>query len=146
MNNTAISLSSISFVAIMGSIFSKYNVNTKWYENIKPNITPPNYVFPIVWSLLYIMLFYVFKNALDTRNSMYISLFVVNLFLNILWTFFYFKQKDVSFAFIIILFILCTSLLVLKFTEDKLIYIPYVLWLWFAAYLNYLTLQNVCLL
>lgn len=41
------------FVAYMGSSFT---VIDDWYESIKPSITPPNFVFPIVWSILFFLI------------------------------------------------------------------------------------------
>jgi tryptophan-rich sensory protein len=66
MDSTLISAFSIILTSYIGSIFTRKNVNTKWYDCIKPIITPPNYVFPIVWTILYILLFFVFKNILDS--------------------------------------------------------------------------------
>ena len=65
MNNTIISSIAIISTAFIGSQFTKSNVNIQWYECIKPNITPPKYIFPIVWTILYILLAIILKNILD---------------------------------------------------------------------------------
>ena len=48
MNNTIISILSIILTSYLGSKFTKSNVNNDWYDCIKPSITPPKYIFPIV--------------------------------------------------------------------------------------------------
>jgi tryptophan-rich sensory protein len=144
MNNTIISLFSILLVTYLGGRFTKSNVNNSWYNCIKPNITPPNYVFPIVWTILYILLIKIFKDILDSKNKLLITLFVINLLLNIVWTYFYFGQKDIKNAFITILLILATSIIILyKNKDNKLLYLPYVLWIGFATYLNYLSIDKL---
>lgn len=65
MNNTIISSIAIISTAFIGSQFTKSHVDTQWYECIKPNITPPKYIFPIVWTILYILLAIILKNILD---------------------------------------------------------------------------------
>lgn len=149
MDNTIISIFSIILTAYLGGKFtksSKLNNSDKnnWYNCIKPNITPPNYVFPIVWTTLYILLIKVFKDILDSKNKILITLFIINLLLNISWTYFYFGQKDIKNAFIIILLILTTSIIILyKNKDNKLLYLPYVLWIGFATYLNYLSIDKI---
>ena len=44
-------------VAFIGSLFTSQGVNTDWYESIKPSMTPPNWVFPIVWNILFFLPF-----------------------------------------------------------------------------------------
>ena len=142
MNSTLISASSILLTSYIGSIFTRKNVKTNWYNCIKPSITPPKYIFPIVWTILYILLFFVFKNILDSKNKQIILLFSINLLLNILWTYVYFSQKDVDTSFLVILLILITSIVILFKTKNKL-YLPYVLWIGFASYLNYLSIDKI---
>jgi len=101
-------------------------------------------VFPIVWTILYILLIKIFKDILDSKNKLLITLFVINLLLNIVWTYFYFGQKDIKNAFITILLILATSIIILyKNKDNKLLYLPYVLWIGFATYLNYLSIDKL---
>ena len=139
MNSTLISASSILLTSYIGSMFTRKNVTTDWYNCIKPSITPPKYVFPVVWIILYILLFFVFKNILDSRNKQIIILFSINLLLNILWTYVYFSQKDVNTSFLVILLILITSIVILFKTKNK----SYVLWIGFASYLNYLSIDKI---
>jgi len=144
MNNTIISICSIILTSYLGSRFTKLNINNEWYNCIKPYFTPPKYVFPIVWTILYILLIIVFKNILDSKNKFLIGLFALNLILNILWTYFYFKKRDIINAFIIILLILISSIIIFyKNDKNKNIYAPYVLWISFATYLNYKSIDKL---
>jgi len=144
MNNTIISILSIVLTSYLGSKFTKSNVNNDWYDCIKPSITPPKYIFPIVWTILYILLIFVFKNILDSENKFLILLFGLNLFLNVLWTYFYFGKRDVKNAFIIILLILISSIVIFyKNDKNKNIYAPYILWISFATYLNYKSIDKL---
>jgi tryptophan-rich sensory protein len=144
MNNTIISIISILSTMYLGSRYTKTNVNNNWYNCIKPNITPPKYIFPIIWTILYILLIKVFKDILDMKDRLIIILFVINLILNVLWTYLYFAQKDVKNAFIIILLILTTSIIILYMNKNnRIIYLPYVLWIGFATYLNYLSINKI---
>ena len=87
-------------------------------------------------------MFFVFKNILDSKNKLLIILFSINLLQNILWTYFYFSKKDVKKSFIVILLILISSIIILYKTKNKL-YLPYVLWISFASYLNYLSIDKL---
>lgn len=142
MDSTLISASSILLTSYIGGMFTRKNVNTKWYDCIKSNITPPKYVFPIVWTILYVLLFFVFKNILESKNLFLIILFSINLLLNIFWTYYYFNQKNVKNAFLIIILIIISSIIILYKTKNKL-YLPYVLWIGFASYLNYLSIDKI---
>jgi len=144
MINTIISILSIVLTSYIGRKFTKANINNEWYECIKPSITPPKYIFPIVWIILYILLIIVFKNILDSENKLLILLFGLNLILNVLWTYFYFEKRDVKSAFIIILLILISSIIILyKNDKNKKIYALYVLWIIFATYINYKSIDKL---
>lgn len=144
MNNTIISILSIIMTSYLGNRFTKQNVHNKWYDCIKSSTTPPKYVFPIVWTILYILLAIVFKNILDSKNKLLIVLFGLNLILNVAWTYFYFGKRDVINAFIIVIFILITSIVILyKNNKNKQIYLPYVLWITFATYLNFKSIDKL---
>ena len=95
MNNSIIAIISILLTIYFGKKFTKFNTNTDWYKCIRSDITPPNYVFPLVWTFLYVLLGISFKKILDSKNNLLISLFIINLLLNITWTYFYFYKKEV---------------------------------------------------
>lgn len=140
----------ICFIAVFltASVGSYFTQNTKssWYQTIKPNITPPNFVFPIVWTILFILIaislyFVLEKNK--SRNLVTLS-YGVNFFINISWSiiYFYLKNPRIAFFQLILLFI---SIIIMIYTSYKIdrksayLLIPYLLWVGFAGVLNYLS-------
>ena len=124
-----------------------------WYYNlIKPPFVPPNWIFPPVWSILYLTLFvalllYVFKPS-QNKKSGYIY-FATQLILNLLWTpaFFYLKNIVLPLIVIILLdiFVILTIKSFYKVSKiSALILIPYLIWILFATYLSigYLVLNG----
>ena len=76
-------------IAFIGSLFTSQNVNSSWYESIKPGITPPNYVFPIVWNILFfliaISLYFAWTSSKNkTQRKTVAWIFGINFFLNLL--------------------------------------------------------------
>ncbi|MBU4086152.1 MAG: tryptophan-rich sensory protein, partial [Nanoarchaeota archaeon] len=41
----------LAFVGFTGSLFTQKSVSSSWYDSIRPSITPPNWVFPVVWNI-----------------------------------------------------------------------------------------------
>lgn len=116
-----------------------------WYYNLnKPPLTPPDWIFLPIWSILYLTIFialvlYIFKPA-KNKKSGYIY-FVLQLIFNFLWTpaFFYLQNIPLSLIIIILLNILVILTIQSFYKVSKLsglILIPYFIWLLFATYLN----------
>jgi benzodiazapine receptor len=130
---------------------SKYTTaKTEWYKCIKPrNITPPSFVFPIVWSILYFTIFLSFANVIRDKYIIIQLLFVITLVLNVVWCYLYFGKREIAYAFIVILFMILNSiiivLLALKKKDIHLVklHIPYLAWICFAALLNGLSIAKV---
>jgi tryptophan-rich sensory protein len=142
------SLLIVYFVAFVGSIFTSVNVNSAWYESIKPSITPPNWVFPIAWSILFFLIalamYFSWINARKTGKRDIVLIFGINLLLNILWSVFYFGMKELKIAFfdLILLWISIWFMIFLTYKVDKKaawLLVPYLLWVSFAGVLNYLS-------
>jgi translocator protein len=143
-----ICLLSVFAVALIGSIFTTNTVNSEWYEQIKPDITPPNFVFPIVWNILFVLiaisLYFVWINSKKKDKNKILLAYGVNFFLNILWSALYFGIRKPNYAFIEIFF-LWASILYLILMNCKIdkkasyLLIPYLLWVGFATYLNFLS-------
>ncbi len=109
---------------------------------VKPPLSPPALTFPIVWGILYLILgiaAYMIDREGDNVGSL--RFYWVQIVLNALWSLFFFRLKWFTFAAIwIVLLILLTARLFLQFNKIKkcaaLLLIPYLLWLFFALYLN----------
>lgn len=133
----------------IGSIFSSKTTESQWYNCIKPSITPPKIAFPIIWTLLYILiavaLVLLMLNTSASHDLMVITLILIGLVLNVIWTFFYFNQKNVflSLITIIILDLLVVAAIILASTlAIKLLLLPYLLWLSYATILTILSLSK----
>ena len=112
----------------------------------KPFLSPPSILFPIVWTILYILMG-VSYGILDSKSlvdSEINFIYYLQLLVNALWPIFFFTLKWRLFSFIwILLLILLVIYMIIKFyNKDKtsgLLQIPYILWLLFASYLNLFT-------
>lgn len=133
-------------VGYLGSIFT--NTGT-WYESIKPTIAPPNYVFGIVWTILYLMIalamYLTWQGSTKNEKKKIILFYGLNLFLNFFWSVTYFGLKNPLFGMLVIILIWISilQLLVFNWRRQKLAFyllIPYFLWVSFAAVLNAITI------
>jgi len=140
----------ISLIIIFsaGIISSLFNTNSamEWYANLqKSTLTPPDWVFSYVWTLLYTLIavsLYNIWNSEDKNKNIAITLFFMHLSLNIAWSaiFFGLKLPLLAFIEIIILWIsIAMTILVFKTIDKKSAYllIPYIAWMSFALILNF---------
>lgn len=137
-------------IAFIGSLFTSGNTNSEWYQSIKPDITPPNIVFPIIWNILFFLiatsLYLSWTNSKNKKQKKELILaFGINFILNLLWTALYFGLRNPLLAFIEI-FLLWTSIIFLIYKTQKInkisgyLLIPYFIWVSFAIILNYLSI------
>ena len=115
------------------------------YESINtPPLTPPGWLFPVVWSILYVLMGVgaarVSKTRLPQNNALFV--FFLQLGINFFWSIFFFNLRAFLFSFLWLLLLwLCIILMIKKFrARDRfsgLLQIPYLLWVTFAAYLNF---------
>ena len=138
-----------SLVALTAWI-SKYFVHIgliPFYDLLDvPEITPDKHYFTHIWNTLYVLLFLSFYIALarfQTLEQFYDlnSLFVTSLFVQILWTFsfFYLQMITVSAIVIVLLDLIAAMLIHTLWGISKAsawLFMPYVVWLLFATYLN----------
>ena len=116
--------------------------NNQWYNNLqKASFTPPRIIFPIIWSILYLMLGVIFARILKIKRNIIILLFIAQFIFNIIWPFifFYFNKIDLA-LYDIIIFWIVTSYLIYLSKEEKIIsilFIPYFMWISLALVLNY---------
>lgn len=129
-----------------------YSYDKYWYDNLnKSSLTPPNYVFSIVWPLLYTLLAISFIFTYTSKKCKGIckplKFFILQLILNLMWTTIFFKFKYIVTAFLIILVIIIityyTFMLMMPVSKiAAYLLIPYLLWLCFASYLNFYIIFN----
>jgi tryptophan-rich sensory protein len=110
----------------------------------KPPLTPPAIVFPIVWSILYLLMgiaSYVVCRSPSYTKPVAIRVYGLQLIFNVIWPIIFFSFGMYIFAFIwlVILFLLVLITAALFYSINKwagYLLIPYVLWLVIAGYLN----------
>ncbi len=128
----------LSALLTMGSMESFEQLN-------KPPLSPPGWLFPVVWSILFILmgiasyLVYVSKRS-DERKSA-LTFYAVQLFFNFVWSLLFFNLEAYLFAFIWLvalwILIIITAIKFYRISKPAgYLLIPYILWVTFAGYLN----------
>lgn len=116
----------------------------------KPPLTPPDIVFPIVWTILFTLMAISAARVWLTDNSRLrnhgMIVYAVQLFFNFFWSvlFFNFEAYGLAFLWIIGLWVLILVMIMRFYKANKiagLLQIPYLLWVTFAAYLNFAVYQ-----
>ena len=118
------------------------------YDSIEqPPLSPPSWLFGVVWTILYFLmgvsLYLIWdKNIPSYKKQTSYWAFGIQLFLNFLWApIFFITQQFLLSLILLILIILATVLMIVSFWQISkpaaLIQIPYLVWLCFAAYLNF---------
>ena len=134
----------VTIALIVGGLASSNTADDIWYQElVKSSLNPPGYVFGIVWPILYLMMsISAFRTFHETKN-----LFLIQLLFNALWSwlFFAFQMPLIALMNIWLLIYLNIKLNLKMFYQDKLsglLFIPYVIWLFFASYLNLFIVIN----
>jgi translocator protein len=134
-------------VGVIGSLFTTTDSLGSWYTNLhKPPFNPPNWIFGPVWTTLYIMMgvsaFLVWRQGLDDKVvRIALVCFMVQLFLNAIWTPLFFGLHSPLFGLIDIVLLL-NAVIVTVFAFSKisrpaaLLLVPYFVWISFATVLN----------
>lgn len=127
----------------IGGFFTVDSIST-WYAGlIKPSFNPPNWIFGPVWSILYLLMgISLYLVWIKKYNKPAFMLFGIQLFLNALWSILFFGMRMPLFAFIEIIFLWIAILMTIIFFYrinkiSAYLLIPYILWVSFAAVLNF---------
>lgn len=142
----------ICFIVGLIASYLQQDAIQYWYPYLnKPALTPPNIVFPIAWSIIYLCigvsigLIYLSDSK---RKRTLIRLFSIQLVFNFAWSllFFYLENPLLGFIDILLLDVFVTIYAVQSYPEKKIssiLFWPYILWIYFATYLNgYILLNN----
>lgn len=132
-------------VAWLGSIATMAKIPT-WYAGLnKPSFTPPNYVFPIVWNTLYalmaISLWRLWQAPKDEMRKRAITLFLLQLSVNLAWSWIFFGAESIrgGLSTILALDVLVAATIVTAWKVDRFaagLLVPYLLWIGYATALN----------
>ena len=133
---------------LIGTIFTMSEI-PNWYAGlVKPALNPPSWIFGPVWTMLYLLmgiaLFLIWNTGIkrhDVRKA--IGIFALQLILNSIWSIVFFGLHSTGWAFVnlvaIWLAIIWTIMLFNKISKPAArLLIPYILWVSFAGYLNFM--------
>ncbi len=135
----------VAITLVAGGIGALLSGSYDVYKTVdKPPFSPPGWIFPVVWTLLYILIGWAAGNiaaSRDLEKGLAIKLYLVQLFINILWPVIFFRFEAAKFAlFWLALLIIAVVLTFLSFKRiDKKsawLLLPYLAWCLFAFYLN----------
>lgn len=123
---------------ITGGGFKDYS------DVVKPAFSPPSWMFPVVWTVLYILMgisSYLVWERDESKKRSPTAIYAVQLFLNFMWPIFFFSFNAYLFSLIwlLLLWAFVLAMIVEFYKVSKLaglLQVPYLIWLTFAAYLN----------
>ncbi|MEE1155393.1 MAG: TspO/MBR family protein [Acutalibacteraceae bacterium] len=130
-------------VGVLSGLITLGSFNT--YSNLQqPALAPPGWLFPVVWTVLYILMgMSAYLVYISDNEQKYIGLAVygLQLIFNFLWSIIFFNLGHPLFAFVwlVILWILIVAMIISFYKVNPtagLLQIPYLLWVTFAGYLN----------
>ena len=139
---------SAELAGVLSSLFAG-NISAVYQTLEKPPLSPPDWIFPIVWIILYALMgiaaYLVYRSDSEpVRVKSALRIYWLQLLINFSWSivFFRFQAFWAAFVVLIILLILVITMLV-KFAKIRpaaaLVSVPYLIWILFAAYLNVAT-------
>lgn len=111
----------------------------------QPPLSPPAFLFPIVWSILYTLMgvssAIIYKSN-DLEKNDALKIYAFQLIVNFLWTLIFFNMRQFLFSFIwLVLLDILVVVMIVKFYRISplagLLQIPYLIWILFATYLNF---------
>lgn len=143
-------VSLIGIGSIIGSL-TKPEIST-WYSTLnRSSLTPPNYVFPIAWTILYAIIgicgWIIWRSSLFPRLRLIKSLYALQLILNWSWTplFFHYHARGFSLGVLVAMDITVSMIIYLAYPRVRtvsLLMISYLGWILFASYLNFYIWQH----
>lgn len=143
----AIAVAVSEAAGIIGSFFTVSSI-PDWYDGlVKPELNPPGWLFAPVWTTLYALMgiaaFLVWRRGWRRKEvKAALVIFSLQLFLNAGWSIIFFGLKNPAWALVDIVAlwfsILWTMILFYSVSRPAaLLLVPYIIWVGFAAYLNY---------
>ncbi len=144
MSKIKIYVKSILIPVIIGGLVGLIISGAIDYNTLqKPFLSPPSILFPIMWTILYILMgvSYGILESKSLKDSKSKIIYYSQLFVNAMWSIFFFllKWRLFSFIWILLLDVLVIVMILNFYKKNKisgLLQIPYLLWIIFASYLN----------
>ena len=132
-------------VGALSAILTRGGMDNFQSSVAKPPLSPPPWLFPVVWSILYILMGYgagrIYSERESEQKRKALLLYYVQLGVNFVWSFLFFEFRFYLFALMWLLllwalvYLMIRAFCALDKTAARL-QIPYLVWLSFAAYLN----------
>ena len=128
----------VILTSVIGSLANFYINSDDWYLNlVKSPLNPPSFVFGIVWPILYVIMAFVSFKMADKIAGLFMAQLLANAAWS--WMFFYFHAPVIALLDICLLIFLNQKILKILKEESVILfyfYLPYLIWLSFAAFLN----------
>lgn len=116
------------------------------YESVqKSSLTPPSFVFPVVWTILYVLMGIsaaMIYQSDSSQKKRALTLYVIQLIVNYIWSviFFNLRMYDLAFFWLVLLWVLIAAMMIsFRVINRKaaLLQLPYLIWVTFAGYLAF---------
>lgn len=127
----------------IGWLIGATNLPGDWYAGLaKPGFVPPNWAFPVAWTILYVMIAVAGSRTFAREPSgKAMLLWATQLLLNFAWSPVMFTMHQIGVALIILigLFVAIVNYIGLEWSRDRLaavLFVPYAAWVAFAGVLN----------
>nr|WP_180204858.1 TspO/MBR family protein [Pseudomonas sp. SbOxS1]NYU04856.1 tryptophan-rich sensory protein [Pseudomonas sp. SbOxS1] len=121
----------------------------QWYESLaKPGFTPPNWLFPVAWTTIYLLLAWAgYRLTQIPGSQVVLALWAAQIALNTLWTPVFFGAQRIlaSMLILTLLWLVVAAMVVMALRLDVitgLILFPYLVWLCLAGALNFSILSK----
>ena len=133
-------------VGLLSGLLSRGGTESFQMTAAQPPLSPPGWVFPVVWTVLYALMgisaVRIWLSPDSAARSRGLNLFVVQLVLNFFWSLIFFNARAYGLAFVWVILLWVTVLaMILEFWKvdrlASLLQIPYLIWLTFAAHLAF---------
>lgn len=135
-------------VGALSAFLTRGEIKT-YISLVKPPLAPPAWLFPVVWTILYVLMgvasWIIWKESISNSEARDgLVLYAIQLFFNFFWSIIFFNWKQYLLAFIwllgLILLIWSTQSAFRRWNKTAAnLLIPYLLWCFFAGYLNLMT-------
>ena len=139
-------LISIGISLLTGGLAGFLTQNSMAFYNqlTKPPLSPPGWVFPIVWTLLYLLMgvsAYIIYESQSPNKEKALTLYGWQLFFNFLWSIIFFNLQNSLLAFLVLIILWVLIIAMIRAFKEisplaAYLQIPYLLWVTFAGYLN----------
>ena len=142
-----VTVPAIEFLGFLSGYLSNSGYENRWFYTLaKPDLMPPGWAFGVAWTILYFFMALALAMILHARGArgrgIAVTLFLVQLACNLAWSPLFFGAHEVTKAFCLIIFILLMTIATaFAFAPIRKaaawLLLPYMVWLSFAAILNF---------